>query len=350
MNVQWTWKAKEGGDEASLKRYFEGKLSRLRRLLKRYPPDQVELNVTVYHLPHRVRPWETRLVLRLSTGTLVAEEDAESPRAALDVALDELTRELRRHREKVRKDYLYRRKRRRQEVAEVIPLVVPESTADRKAAFFKLIEPFLEPVREHARQEIDILEIEGQLPRGEVTADDLTDDVVARAWEEFPSRPQSSPLDLWLIELLHRRLEELVNNRESVLMGQIDVGDREDPFTPDEDVLEEDFWLERIFGSQDVETMDETVPDAHIRDALESLSDEARQERVRRAMAKLDPHLRRTFLLHVIQGYDLEEIAMMQDRDAAAVEQDIRSASQELRTLLASDAPDTVRADGSSSS
>ena len=345
MILQWAWKAKDKTDEGPLKRYLDGKLRRLERLVTRYSDDQVELAVTVYHLPHRTDPWETRLTLRLPTGTLASEEAAETARASLDVAFDELIRELKKHREKVRKDYLYRRKRRREEVAEVIPLVQAPSSAERKQAFFKLIEPFLRPVREHARQEIDILEIEGQLPQREVTADDLLDDVVARAWEAFPNRPSSMPIDLWLIDLLHQRLEELVENRESILMGQIDADDRDEPLTPEEDVLEEDFWAERIFGSQDVETLDEVVPDTHMPEAWESLSDAARRERIRQALAQLEARVRRTFVLNIVQGYEVEEIAMLQNRQPEAVQSDIREAIQQLRKLLASDAPDAVRAE-----
>ncbi len=338
MNVQWTWKAKDEANAAKLRDYFEGKLPRLARLLSRYPADQVDFNITIYHLPHRVKPWEARLVLKLSTGTLVADEDAESAAAALDVALDELAGEIRRHKEKVRKEYLYRRKRQRRHVADVIPLVAPESPADRKAAFFKLIEPFLQPVREHARHEISVLEIEGSLPQFEITADDLADDVVARAWDAFPDRPQNRPLDLWLIDLLHRRLEELVANRETVLMGQIDVVDRDEPMTPDEDVMEEDYWLERIFGAQDVETLDEAIPDESIREGWETMSDDARGERVRRALASLDAPIRRTFMLHILQGYDLDEIVMLQDRPIEDIQADIKQATTLLRELLACEA------------
>lgn len=339
MRIEWAWKNKSSDKEQKARSYIESKLERLERHLSRYPEDQRKLSITVYHLPNQVKSWEARFVLQLPTGTLVAEEGAESVEAALDVAFDELIREVRKHKEKVRKEYLYRRKRQRETLAEVVPLVDEQTIAEQKEAFFRLLQPFLGPVREHARQEIDILEIEQDLPRHEVTADDIVDDVVATAWEKFSERPTDRPLDVWLLDLLHQRLDEVVHNRESVLMGQVERDPREEPLTPSEDMEEEDFWLERLFGAQDVETLDELIPDEKAAEAWESLSDEGRRERIRSALASLPAAMRRALVLHIMQGYDLDEIAMVQDRSVDAVREDIEAGKRKLHELLACEAP-----------
>ena len=47
--------------------------------------------------------------------------------------------------------------------------------------FFRLLRPHLGVLRHHARRELRMLDMEGLLHRGEVTVDDLQDEVLSRA-------------------------------------------------------------------------------------------------------------------------------------------------------------------------
>ena len=82
--------------------------------------------------------------------------------------------------------------------------------AGRREDFFRLLRPHLRFLRDHARRELRLLELEGTLHRGELTVDDLLDEVANRAWERFADRPRQLSLDLWLTDLVQEALEQWI--------------------------------------------------------------------------------------------------------------------------------------------
>src|SRR4030042_169070 len=82
----------------SIRSYWERKLPRIDRLLQHFPENQRELRVTVRH---NATGFEARLVLRLPTGTLVAQESSKTDYSAMDLAVDRLTEEIRRHKGRI---------------------------------------------------------------------------------------------------------------------------------------------------------------------------------------------------------------------------------------------------------
>ena len=332
MRVRWVFKDIASGDvKRRIRDYFNKKQHRIEKHLSRYPEDLRRLQVTVHYVGRPPERWEVRFVLQLPTGTLVADETRPGPEEAMDVALDELLRELRRHRELLRKDYTYRRRRQeRAAFSTAAPLLERDVQSQRRAAFFDLLKPIIGVVRDHARRELDVLELEGLIPQGELSADDLVDDVLVRAWRLFPDRPTQVPLDLWLIELLHERFDALQHDFDRTTMSsQIEVADEhEDVLVDQDDPTEYEFWLERLFDEHVSDSFDELIPDESLHDVLDDLDGEERAERIKRAVAKLPPRQRRTLLLYATEGYDADEIAMAQNRPVAEVESDIAAARQ----------------------
>ena len=94
----------------SVREYWLKKHERLDRLLRTFPEDQRLMRLAIR--PWRVG-WDVRISLALPTGTLVSESEATSWAEGLDLAVDRLTFEIRRHREFLRHDSAQRRKRRR---------------------------------------------------------------------------------------------------------------------------------------------------------------------------------------------------------------------------------------------
>jgi ribosome-associated translation inhibitor RaiA len=83
------------------------KLSRIDRLLYRFPEDQRELRLTVKRKPDR---FDVHAVLLLPTGTLVAQGSSQMDCGAIDAVIDKLSQEVRRHKDVIRRDDSYRRK------------------------------------------------------------------------------------------------------------------------------------------------------------------------------------------------------------------------------------------------
>jgi ribosomal subunit interface protein len=85
-------------------------VEKLNRWLKRYAPDLIQLHTTLEKLPRKTE-YSLSLNLALPTGTLHATGSAADARTSAKAAFAELENQLKKHQEKLRKDYVWKRKR-----------------------------------------------------------------------------------------------------------------------------------------------------------------------------------------------------------------------------------------------
>jgi len=327
METVWAFDNCEWVAEAA-KAYWSKKSPRLERLLKNWPEPLRRLRITMYAHPKHHR-WEVRAVLQLPTAVLAAEEAAETWEKAMDEVADELVRQVKKHKELLRQEHLYRRRRsRRKELADATAMLARDVESQRQEAFFELLRPFMDEVARMARHEIRVMEQEGLLARGELSPGDLIDDVLLRAWERFNDRPAHIELDTWLIQLLEERLNELRAERE------VPVSQATEPVVDEEPIDEDDlddaqYWAEQLFLPKERFTLDELVPDHDVQSEWwGGLSEEQQRHELEQVLSRLPRKQRMALVLHAIEGYDPEEIALMQGRDVNAVKEDIEKAKQ----------------------
>jgi ribosomal subunit interface protein len=86
-------------------------IEKLQKLLKRYAPDLVHLHSSMEKI-ERTAQFCFSLNLALPTGTLHAVATADDARSSAKGAFAELEGQLKKHQEKLRKDYVWKRKRR----------------------------------------------------------------------------------------------------------------------------------------------------------------------------------------------------------------------------------------------
>jgi ribosomal subunit interface protein len=91
-------------------------IEKLNRLLKKYAPDLVLLHGSLEKSPHK-NEYNYSLNLTLPTGTLHATGVGADMRKSVKAAFAEIQAQVKKHQEKLRKDYIWKRKR---------PLVVPK--------------------------------------------------------------------------------------------------------------------------------------------------------------------------------------------------------------------------------
>jgi RNA polymerase sigma factor (sigma-70 family) len=315
----------------TLKSHWSKKLTRLEKLLVPYRPDLQDVRLTVHrHEQNPQRAWyEGRAVIHLPTGTLVAQANDKEPRAVLDCLADTLAREIKRHKEHVRKDYVFKRKTRaRADLSAAGPLLERDREVGRREDFFQLLRPMLDFLRDHARRELRILELEGVLHRNELNAADVLDEVLTRAWQRFADRPKHLALDLWLTSLLHEVLETWVKQEprphasleERAPEGAGSTGEQE--------------WWAALLGYDDAFTLEDLVPGSAGTEAWDELAAEEQRRQLLALVAELPTPQRQAFLLHALEDYDLAEIAMLQDRPESQVRADIEAARKALKERL----------------
>ncbi len=94
---------------------FGRHVEKLNRLLKKYAPDLVELHSSIEKTP-RKSELGFSLRLTLPTGTLYATGLGSDVRASAKVAFAELEAQVKKHQQKLRKDYVWKRKRARRDL------------------------------------------------------------------------------------------------------------------------------------------------------------------------------------------------------------------------------------------
>jgi len=85
-------------------------VEKLNRLLKRYTPDLVQLHGSLERTP-RTSDYEYSVNLMLPSGTLHATGTAAELRFAVKAAFAEIEVQVKKHQQKLRKDYMWKRKR-----------------------------------------------------------------------------------------------------------------------------------------------------------------------------------------------------------------------------------------------
>ena len=99
---------------ADLRKEMEGEserhIEKLKRLLKRYSPDLVQLHGSLDRAP-RKSGFDLSLNLVLPTGTLHATGTGPDVRTSVKVAFAEIEAQVKKHQQKLRKDYVWKRKR-----------------------------------------------------------------------------------------------------------------------------------------------------------------------------------------------------------------------------------------------
>jgi RNA polymerase sigma factor (sigma-70 family) len=321
----------DGPMKASLESYWSKKLPRLEKLLAPYRPDLQDVRLTIHrHQQNPQRAWyEGRAVVHLPTGTLAAEANDKEPRAVVDRLADTLAGEIKRHKERVRKDYVFKRKERaRADLSAAGPLLERDREVGRREDFFELLRPLLGFLRDHARRELRILELEGVLHRNEVDAAEVLDEVLIRAWERFADRPKHLALDLWLTYLLHEVLDTWAKQEPR---PHASLAER----APEEAVsVGEQEWWAALLGYDDSFTLEDLLPGSEGTEAWDVLASEEQRRQLLSLTAELPRLQRQAFLLHALEDYDPAEIAMLQDRPESQVKADIEAARKTLKERL----------------
>ncbi|HIK30217.1 MAG TPA: HPF/RaiA family ribosome-associated protein [Oscillatoriales cyanobacterium M4454_W2019_049] len=302
--------------------YWADKQPRIERLLSRYPDDQRHLRLSVWS---NEKGSLVRAVLTLSTGTLVAQSREYTPtwQAAIDEMSERLAKEIRRHKGRLQQHKVHHHRDLNRTSLEAAGKFLEENAArgDRNA-FFDLLRPLLRNLKHQARRELIFAQLEGKLMPHEMSVADLLDEVILRAWEQFDSRPVDQSLDQWLSQLTHDIIDE-----KSIESAPINYLSTPVP-SEDERYEADDGWVienEPFWGNPTPLTLNDVLPDHEIPEPWQELDVLETERWILDRLGSLPKAQRRAFTLHVLEGWDTAEIAMLQRRSIPEVETDIQA-------------------------
>jgi RNA polymerase sigma factor (sigma-70 family) len=275
------------------------------------------------------------LNLRLPAGQMAARASADTLHAAIRIAFDDLTEQLRKHKEHLRSQYRYPRVRgvERQRIEpqvafeDTMAAVKPEKVSSTDVTGF--VNANLDRLRRYVERELRFRRDSGQRRLEEVSIEEVIDEAVANALDERGPRPEKIALEPWLYRLSRSAMDRLANQMVSgvrpvrgnhaEMHPSLDADDEEmlQFHHPDESAANENVIVDR-HGS--------TPEDDVLREELMAM--------VERALRGTTPQQREAFLLFTLEGFRQTEIAAITERTPEQVHADISIAREHLRRAL----------------
>jgi len=327
MHVHFAFQDVPDAVRESIRVHCRKKEGRLGRLLVRYPPDAVDLRIVV-HGPAGMGPlWRVRICLDLPGRPVVAEAASRNnPEAAIDEAAEELWRSLRDRRTMEREEHVLRRKGRRGTAIDAASAALGMDQ-DRQESFLALVAPNLPLLARQADREIRVLEVEGRLPGGALTHREILAEAIARAWDRLETRPGPLPVDAWMARIVEEVIEDALRGIEA---GAPDILPRSGgpPDWIDPDAIAD------VEPAPDPVSWEDLFPGEEGVEPLRRLDRDEGREAVLAALAGLPRLDRSGFTLHALDGYAVEEVASILDRQEAEVRAGIDEVRRRLRESL----------------
>jgi len=329
MNVHISYKISKTPD---LEKLINQQVEKLERYLQVFRPELVHLKGVVEENSVR-QGVVVSLNLRLPSGQMASQESSPTAVTATKAAFDDITEQVKRHKELLRNQHKWPRRRGPSRAVvgtvpfeQTVAAVKPEQISSSDIAGYVNIN--LPRLQRFIQRELQYREDQGQLSPDQVSVEEVVDEAIANALSEHNDKPERMKLEPWVHRLARQAIDTL--GRDGLAQGQVP--------------------LERSHGQQNVQGSDEALLQFHqpddklveenvIADPTANTPEElvARRELLNLVEATLRDAGRNeqeAFILYTVEDFTLEEIADISNHTVEEVRAAIRRASDHLQRSL----------------
>ena len=327
MNVHISYRIrKTPALEIEIQRHVE----KLRKRLQVFRPDLVHLKGAVGE--NSPRGVTVSLNLRLPSGQMAVEVSAARARTAVNRAFEDLLHQLGKHKELLRASHKWRRRRNEasqrripetpfeQTLAVVYP---PQISPDdvRTYVNFNLarLERFVE-------REIYFREVQDLLSPETLTAQEVIDETIAAALGDGEEKPERLALEPWLYRLALQSLGKLSTQEES--NGH--AVHLEDSARP-RNVRASDEAELQFHQPDEMFTGETVIPDDRVATPEQIFASDEILNLIASALRDLGAERREAFVLYALEGFEIDEIAVITSRSPEKVLASVAIAREHLR-------------------
>ncbi len=327
MNVHFSYKNCKNPE---VEKEIQHLIEKLRKRLQVFRPELVHLKGQIEQNSAR-EGVTVSLNLRLPSGQMAVQKSASTAAAAMKAASDDLLQQLGKHKEVLRSSRKWQRCR----VAGFRPepqvpfeqtvaaVHVPTASSDDIRSY---VNANLGRLERFVERELYFREAADEISPDAISKEEVIDEAIARALEDGAEKPERLALEPWLYRMAMRVIQDLsasssqsassVHLEESARKPNVRATDEAELqfHQPDEMLTGENVIADRRVA---------TPEDIAYSDEMLSL--------VQFALARASRTDREAFLLHAIEGFSVEEVAIITDRNAAAVRASVGSAREHLR-------------------
>lgn len=332
MNVHVSYKIPKSPEIES---HIEHYIAKLRTRLHTYQPELVHLHATLSENSPRTG-CSVSLNLRLPSGQLAATESGPAAEAAIKSAFEDLLEQLARHKDHLRSQYKWPRRRR---VGRVRPqpqvpfeqtLAAVKSSAATGQDIQTWINANLRRLERFVDRELRYRFNSGELGANSITREEVIDEVVATALSEENQKPERFGLEPWLFRLARRTIGSVNrSNGENVETVSLDAPMRQ------QNVRGSDEEQLQYHQPGEMMTRESMTRDSRIATPEEIAASDEMINMVEMALLGSSREERDAFILFAIEGFTVEEIAHISDRPPEQVRESVKKARERLRQTLA---------------
>lgn len=329
MNVHVSYKISKTPD---LEKHINLQLEKLGRYLQVFRPELVHLKGNIEENSAR-QGVVVSLNLRLPSGQMASQESSPTAVGAIKAAFDDIAEQLKRHKELLRNQHKWPRRRGPQRAVigtipfeQTVAAVRPEQVSSSDIASYVNIN--LPRLRRFIQRELQYRADQEQLPADSISVEDVVNEAIANALGEQNDKPERMKLEPWVHRLAKQAIDMMVfdGNRDGMVP------------------------LERSHGQQNVQASDEALLQFHqpddrlleenvIADPTANTPEElvARRELLKLVATTLRDSGRdaqEAFILYTVEGFTLEEIADISNHSVEEVRAAVRRASDHLQRSL----------------
>ena len=331
MNVHVSYKAHK---TAEVENHIKSYLEKLQKRLQVFRPDLIHLHVTVDENHSREGVMLTTN-LRLPSGQLTSSATGTTPLAAVKSAFEDLQEQLAKHKAKLREKYKRPHARRGARSGPELQVPFEQTIAAVRLPTISRdditswVDVNLSRLRRFIRRELRYRENNGLLRPGLVTREEVVDETIANALSDRSDKPERVALEPWLFRLAMRSLDELATRD-----GEHDSDVSLEADTGEPNVQASDEARLQFHQPDDSLLAHENIADRRTATPEEIAYSDEMISLVEASLLGAKPGDREAFLLYAIEGFSLDEIAVIGERTVEDVRRSILAAREHLRKAL----------------
>ena len=305
-------------------------IEKLRKRLQVFRPELVHLKGLIEQNSAR-EGITVSLNLRLPSGQMAVQTSASTAAAAVKAASDDLLQQLSKHKEVLRSSRKWQRRRVAGFRAEsqvpfeetVAAVRVPTASSDDIRSY---VNANLGRLERFVERELYFREAADEILPDLVSKEEVIDEAIARALGDGEEKPERLALEPWLYRIAMRVVQDL---SESSSQSASTIHLEESARKPNVRATDEP---ELQFHQPDETLIGESViPDRRVATPEDIAYSDEMLSLVQFALAGAKRTDREAFLLHTVEGFSVEEIAIITDRNVATVRASIGTAREHLR-------------------
>ena len=338
MNVHISYKA---GKTPDVEREVKHQLEKLQRRLQVFKPELVHLHgVVELENGHRAK---ASLNLRLPSGQMAAQKSGENVLAAIKSSFTELLSQVNKHKELLRGEWSWKGRRGpgKRQIAGGLPLeqtvaqpgvrqggAQPQPSGDN-GDISNWINANLQRLERFVGRELRYRVATGQIRAGQVSREEVIDEVMVSALSHEEEKPEGLSLESWLYRLALRAIQRLAQaNRDTAEVSLDSPVGMQNVTGSDENVLQ--------YHQPDDSLREESViRDENVRTPEEIFASEEMVAQLDFVLHRTNPPDREVFVLYALEGFTVEEIARITDLQSDR----IRKSIQRVRERIQQDLP-----------